>query len=165
VTQSVTLSSTGTGPVTVSSATLTGSGFTLSGATFPLTLNAGQTATLNIQLDLLTAGATTGKLTIVSNSSTNSTASINLTGTGEPLAVTVSWNAPTGSTDPVAGYIVLRAPAGSSSYQKLNASAVTATSYVDSTVQAGATYDYVVESVDASGVDSSPSTMASATTP
>ncbi|HEX4285745.1 MAG TPA: choice-of-anchor D domain-containing protein, partial [Terracidiphilus sp.] len=43
-TQSITLKSTGTSAVTVSAASITGTGFTVSGATFPLTLNSGQTA-------------------------------------------------------------------------------------------------------------------------
>ena len=44
-------------------------------------------------------------------------------------------------------------------------SAITQTSYVDTTAQAGQTYDYIVESVDASGVTSAPSNMASANIP
>jgi fibronectin type 3 domain-containing protein len=47
----------------------------------------------------------------------------------------------------------------------LNTSAITQTSYVDTSAQAGQTYDYIVESVDASGVTSTPSNMASATIP
>ena len=46
--QSVTLTSTGTVPVTISGATLTGTGFTVSGMTFPAMLDPGQAATLNV---------------------------------------------------------------------------------------------------------------------
>src|SRR6202041_2681027 len=81
-TQPVTLTSTGTAPVTINSAKLNGAGFTVSGATFPMTLNPTQSVTLNVQLDPATAGAATGQLTIQSNSSTNSTAVVNLSGTG-----------------------------------------------------------------------------------
>ena len=63
-TQSLTLSSTGTAPVTVSAATVTGTGFTVSGATFPLTLNPNQTATLSVEFDPTAAGAASGSLTI-----------------------------------------------------------------------------------------------------
>ena len=59
-----------------------GTGFTTSGATFPVTLNPGQSATLNVQFDPTATGAATGELTIQSNSSTNSTAVVNLSGTG-----------------------------------------------------------------------------------
>ena len=78
----VTLTSTGTAPVTINSATLSGTGFTMSGATLPVTLNPTQSVTLNVQFDPTTAGAATGQLTIQSNSSTNGTAVISLTGTG-----------------------------------------------------------------------------------
>jgi fibronectin type 3 domain-containing protein len=91
-----------------------------------------------------------------------------LSGTGASGAasgsgqVTLTWDAPSTSPDPVAGYNVFRSPSGASSYQQLNSSAVTGTSYTDSTAQAGQSYNYVVLSVDASGVESGPSNVASA---
>jgi hypothetical protein len=99
-TQSVTLTSTGTVAVTISGATLTGAGFTLSGAAFPATLNPGQAATLNIVFDPTSAGVATGQLTITSNSSTNGTAVISLSGTGTapPQAVMVAVTPTTAST-------------------------------------------------------------------
>ena len=72
----------GTAPVTINSATLNRVGFTVSGATFPVTLNPNQSVTLNVQFDPTAAGAVTGQLTIRSNSSTNSTAVVDLSGTG-----------------------------------------------------------------------------------
>ena len=163
-TQSLILSSTGTASVTVSAATVTGTGFTVSGASLPLTLSPNQTATLSIEFDPTAAGAASGSLTLTSNSSTGSSTVIALTGTGETASassqVSLTWDAPTTSTDPVAGYYVYRSPSGSSSYQQLNASAITQTSYDDTTAQAGQTYEYIVESVDASGVTSAPSNMA-----
>ena len=86
-TQSVTLTSSGSLPVTISAATLTGAGFTLPGTGFPITLSPGQTTTLTVEFDPTVAGAATGQLTIVSNSSTNSTAEIGLSGTGTTPAV------------------------------------------------------------------------------
>jgi hypothetical protein len=83
-TQSVTLTSTGTAPLTISSATLQGHAFTVSGATFPLTLNPNQTATLGIGFDPTATGLVTGQLTISSNSSVIGSAVINLSGTGFP---------------------------------------------------------------------------------
>ena len=80
--QSVTLSSTGTTPVTIGSAALTGAGFAVSGVTYPVTLNPGQTITLNVQFDPATVGAATGQLTITSDSSSRATAVIGLSGTG-----------------------------------------------------------------------------------
>lgn len=161
-TQSVVLSSTGTAPVTVSAAAVTGTGFTASGITFPITLNPNQTATLSVQFDPTVAGAATGQLTITSNSSTGSTALVSLSGTGAATfyQVNLTWDAPTSSTDPVAGYNVYRTPSGSTTYQQINTSVVTTTAYSDLNVTNGQTYDYIVESVDASGVVSVPSNTA-----
>jgi len=158
-TQSVTLTSSGTAAVTVNSATVSGTGFSISGVTFPLTLNPNQTATLNVQFDPTAAGAVTGQLIITSNSSTNGTASISLSGTGQATSyeVNLTWNAPTGSTDPVAGYNIYRATNGSSSYVLLNPKEDTLTSYSDTTVASSTSYTYYVESVDASGNASAPS--------
>jgi beta-glucanase (GH16 family) len=97
-TQSVTMTSTGTVPVTVSGATLTGAGFSVSGAEFPATLNPGQAATLNVQFDPTAAGAATGQLSIASNSSTNGTAVIDLSGTGTAPVVAVAVTPATAST-------------------------------------------------------------------
>jgi len=79
--------------------------------------------------------------------------------------VNLSWIAPDNSPDPVAGYNLYRAPGGGTTYQQLNASSLTQTAYVDDTVQDGQTYNYIVESVDASGNTSVPSNMASVTIP
>jgi len=162
-TQSLTLTSSGTTALIVSGATLSGAGFTMSGATFPLTLNAGQTATLSLQFDPATAGAATGTLTISSDASANSTAIAALSGTGVPLAVDLSWTAPSDST--IAGFNIYRAAGSSSSYSRLNTSVNSPESYMDSTVQAGITYQYYVTTVDSSGAESVPSNTASVVVP
>ena len=164
-TQSVTLSSTGTAPVTVSAASVSGTGFTVSGATFPLTLNPTQIATLSVEFNPTVAGPASGTLTVTSNSSTNPTATVALSATGETVEVNLTWDAPIGSPDPVAGYNVYRAPSGGTSYQLLSSVSNSQLAFTDTTVQAGLTYDYIVESVDASGVTSAPSNMASVTLP
>ena len=97
-TQAVTLTSTGTAPVTINAGTITVTGFTLSGTTFPLTLNPAQTATLNLQFDPTTTGAAAGQLTIVSNSSTNPSVAISLSGTGEPHEVNLTGTHPIART-------------------------------------------------------------------
>jgi hypothetical protein len=164
-TQSLTLTSSGSATVTISKATLTGAGFTMSGVTFPVTLNPGQVATLTVQFDPTTAGAVSGKLVLTSNSSTGSTTTISLTGTGTAPQVELSWTAPSSATDPIAGYNIYRSTGGSTSYQLLNSSVSTQTAYVDTTVQPKLTYDYVVRSVDDSGVESAPSNMTSVAVP
>jgi fibronectin type 3 domain-containing protein len=111
--------------------------------------------------------ALTGQITIASNSSAGSPTVIGLTGTGIGVLyeVNLTWDAPSSSTDPVAGYNVYRAPSGSTNYQQLNSAAVTETTYVDTTVLNSQTYDYIVESVDGSGVTSVPSNMAAVPVP
>jgi hypothetical protein len=169
-TLTLTLTSTGTAAVTVSAATVTGSGFTVSGATFPLTLNPNQTATLSVQFYPTVLGAATGTLTVVSTSLTNPITTLGLSGTGEASTagsgqVTLTWDAPSSSPDPVAGYNVYRSPGGAYSFVQLNSSAVTQTTYVDSAAQSGQAYDYIVESVDASGTASAPTNIASVAIP
>ncbi len=164
-TQPVTLTSTGTAPVIINSAALSGTGFTMSGATFPVTLNPGLAIALDVQFDPLTAGPLMGQLTVQSNSSTNGTVVIGLTGTGEPHQVTLTWDAPSSSPIPVAGYNVYRSTGAGAAYQLLNSSVDAKTTFVDSAVQPGLTYNYIVESVDTAGMESLPSNQATASIP
>lgn len=167
-TQSLTLMSTGTASVTVNSATVSGTGFSVTGISFPKTLSAGQSVTLDVEFDPTTAGSVTGKLVIASNSSSGSSATVALSGTGAAASgyqVNLSWVAPGSSGVQIAGYHIYRAISGSSAYQQLNPSVDTSTSYADSTVNSGTTYDYYVESVATSGVSSAPSAVLSIAIP
>jgi hypothetical protein len=165
-TQTLTLSSSGTTPVTVNSAAITGAGFTIVGGSFPVTLNPGQTLTLQLQFSPPTAGALAGQITISSNSVSGNTAVIALSGTGTAVAheVDLSWDAPVSSPDPVAGYNIYRA-IGGGSLVLINASPNVAIVYVDSTVASGTNYSYLVKSVDSSGVESVPSNQITVTIP
>jgi hypothetical protein len=165
VTQSVELTASGPLPIAITAATVEGTGFSISGATFPLSLTDGQAATVEVSFDPTGAGVATGQLVIVSTSLAGGATAISLSGTGQLEEVNLNWDAPSSSPDPIAGYNVYRAPAGDTSYQQLNASTLNQTTYVDTTVQAGETYDYIVESVDAAGVTSTPSNTASVTLP
>jgi hypothetical protein len=136
------------------------------GAKFPVTLNPGQTSTLEIQFNPGTAGAATGAVALNSNCSMG-TMSVALSGTGMPAAtynVDLSWVAPASSTDPVAGYHVYRATSGGG-YTLLNSSLNLPASYIDATVKSGTTYTYEVMSVDAAGLESAPSNVFSAVIP
>ncbi len=79
--------------------------------------------------------------------------------------VDLSWNAPSSSPVPIEGYNIYRSTGGNSTYQLLNSSIDAQTTYVDSSVQSGLVYNYYVESVDSSGMQSSPSNPASVTIP
>jgi hypothetical protein len=169
-TQSLTLTSTGTAPVTVSTVTIAGTGFSFSGSTFPLTLNStNPTASLSVEFDPTVDGNQNGTLIITSNSSTNPSYTVNLSGNGgTPVTyqVALSWSAPSSSADPVAGYNIYRSPSGGSSYQLMGSVNASELAYTDSNnIQDGSTYDYIVESVDSSGNESVPSNMASVPIP
>jgi fibronectin type 3 domain-containing protein len=81
--------------------------------------------------------------------------------------VNLTWDAPASSPDPVAGYNAYRAQSGSTNYTLLNPAplALTPTAYTDLGSGCGVTQNYIVESVDASGMSSEPSNVASATLP
>ena len=167
ITQSVTLTSAGKSAVTVSAESLTGAGFTVSGATFPVTLNPTIAIKVQVQFDPTVVGTAAGTLTFKSNSATGSSSVVTLSGTGAAVQhqVTLNWSAPASSPVPVSGYNVYRAAAGSTSFLLLNASADAQTSYIDQNVQAGSSYSYYVKSVDSAGVESVPSNQVSVTVP
>ena len=91
-TKILTLTSSGTAAVTVKSAVPKGTGFSVSGATFPATLNPGQTLTLQVGFDPTVAGAASGTITISSTSSISSTNTVSLSGTGVSPQLTMSAN-------------------------------------------------------------------------
>ena len=85
-TLSETVTNTGSSSVTVSSVGISGSGFSLSGITAPMSLGAGQSATFSVSFAPQSAGAVSGNLTIGSTAS-NPTLTIPLSGTGTTTAV------------------------------------------------------------------------------
>jgi hypothetical protein len=167
-TQSINLKSMGSSALTVSSVGVTGAGFSTAGTTFPLTLQPHQAATLDVEFDPSQAGAVAGKLSIASNSSNGSPATVTLTATGAAAAsyqVNLSWTAPASPPAEISGYRIFRATGPSTTYQLLNVSILDATSFVDTTVADGGAYDYYVESVDTAGVASAPSGVFSVSIP
>jgi Abnormal spindle-like microcephaly-assoc'd, ASPM-SPD-2-Hydin len=166
-TQPLILTSTGTSPVTVNSAAITGAGFSILGGSFPVTLNPGQTLTIQVQFSPTATGTASGQITISSNSASGGTALVSLSGTSTaatPHEVDLSWDAPVGSVDPVAGYNVYRSTV-SGPFVLINLSPDVAVVYVDNTVVSGASYSYYVKSVDSSGVESIASSQVTVTIP
>src|SRR5437899_3051227 len=80
-TQTITLINSGTGNVTISQATPSGNGFSMTGLTVPLTLSAGQRTSFNVAFAPTSAGSITGSLSLVSDAP-NSHSTIALSGTG-----------------------------------------------------------------------------------
>src|SRR5712692_3644413 len=80
-TLSETLTNIGGSSVAISQATVTGSGFSVSGLNLPATLAAGQSATFNVMFAPQSGGAASGYLSVTSNAS-NSTLRVSLSGAG-----------------------------------------------------------------------------------
>src|ERR1051326_1429894 len=77
----ITLTNTGGSSVNISQASVSGTGFQLSGITTPLTLNASQSTTFTVSFAPQGSGSASGTLTITSDAS-NPTLTIPLSGTG-----------------------------------------------------------------------------------
>lgn len=166
-TNSLTLTSSGNSALTVSSASISGAGFNLVGGSFPITLNAGQTTTLQVQFRPATSGAASGALSILSNSSTGSPSTVALSGTGTATvhSVDLSWQAPSSSPTVIVGYNVYRMVSGGTTYVKMNSSSIAGTAYTDSAANSGTTYIYYVTSVDQDNAESTPSNSISVPIP
>lgn len=170
-TKEVTLTSSGAASITVESAAADGSGFSVTGATFPLTLAGGQSKTLQVKFVPGASGNVAGTLTFSTGASAGAAVSIPLSGSGNAVtatatyAVDLSWQQPNDSSAPVLGYYIYRENGSATSYQLLNASLNTSLSYTDDSVQAGNTYKYYVTSVASSGLQSAPSNLITLTIP
>jgi HYDIN/CFA65/VesB family protein len=165
---SVTLTNAGNSDVTVSKVSVSGGSFSESGVSAGMILAPGQSTTVDATFTPQSAGSVSGSVTVASNA-TNSPGTISLSGDGTQApsqgvshSVTLTW-APSSSA--VAGYDVYRSEISGGPYSKLDPSVVPADTFVDSTVQAGLTYYYVVTSVSSGGTQSADSAQASATVP
>ena len=78
---SETITNTGGSSVTISQVGISGTGFSLSGITAPVTLTAGQSASFNVTFTPASAGSVSGSVTITSNAS-NPSLTVPLSGTG-----------------------------------------------------------------------------------
>jgi hypothetical protein len=154
----------GTADIAVSSAAWNGQGYSLSGITFPVTVPAGQSVPFTVTFAPQAAGSAPGSIAFDSNA-INSPTTETLGGTGTQASqhsVALSWDP---STSPVVGYNVYRRPASGGSYARLNTTVDAATSFTDTSVLSGATYDYVTTAVDSSNVESTYSNQATASIP
>jgi len=156
--------SAGSSPITVSSANWQGTGFSVSGITFPVTIPAGQSVPFTVTFAPQAAGTVSGGISFVSNAS-NSPLGETLAGTGLQSAtqhsVDLSWN-PDAST--VQGYYVYRGNQTGGPYSKIS-TLLPATSYIDATVSAGQTYYYVVTALGSGSLESGYSNEAVAIIP
>ena len=87
-TQNVTISNTGNSSVSVSQISATGTGFSTSGITLPMTLAAGQSTSFGVKFAPASAGTLSGSVSVVSNAA-NSPTTIALSGTGVQAQIAV----------------------------------------------------------------------------
>jgi len=147
-TQTSSLSATG-GSVTISSAASSNAQFAIAGASFPLTIDAGQSLPLKVAFAPKTAGNSSATLTFISNA-TNPTVLESVAGTGTAPFVTLSWSP---STSQVSGYNVYRGTSAGA-YSKINSTLDSSTTYTDNAVVPGSTYYYAATAVNTSGQES-----------
>jgi centrosomal CEP192-like protein/ASPM-SPD-2-Hydin domain-containing protein len=153
----------GSSSITVSSASWNGTGFSLSGVSFPVTISAGKSVPFTVTFAPQTTGAVNGTVSFLSNAS-NSPTNETLAGTGvqaTPHSVALSWD-PDAST--VQGYYVYRGDQAGGPYAKIS-SLQTGTAYVDASVLSGQTYHYVVTALGTNSQESTYSNEAVALIP
>ena len=88
--QTIQLKNAGTTPLTISAATASGTGFSVSGLTLPVAVSAGTAATLTIKFSPKSAGAVSGAATVTGNFSS---ISVPISGTGVSETATLSASA------------------------------------------------------------------------
>jgi hypothetical protein len=155
-TQSISLNAVGSS-VTISSSASSSSQFVLNGATFPLTIAAGQSVSFNVAFTPQSSGTVSGSLSFASNASSSSTPEpVTGIGTATQYNVNLSWN----PSSEVMGYNVYRSTAANGKYSKINSTVNPNTAYVDSTVVSGQTYYYAATAVSSAGQESVLSTPA-----
>jgi HYDIN/CFA65/VesB family protein/Ig-like domain-containing protein/uncharacterized protein DUF1573 len=160
----VTFTNGGNSSVTISNVSISGAGYSAGGVQSGQIVTPGQTATLNVIFAPAGTGLIPGSVTVISNA-TNSPISVSLSGTGVQAvthSVTLTWTA---STSTVSGYNVFRSTVSGGPYTKLTSTPIAATTDVDTSVQAGQTYYFVVTSVNSSSVESADSSEVSAIVP
>jgi hypothetical protein len=140
--------------ITLATIQMMGSGFSFSGQTFPLILNAGQSVTVNVTFAPPAVATQGGNLFVAGPGGVV----IPLTGTGTTTAtqysVNLFWNASSG----VAGYNVYRSTSANGTYSRINSSLDPNAAFTDGTVASGQTYYYAATSVTSSGMESARST-------
>jgi len=150
--------------ITITSASMSTSEFTLSGLSLPLTLAAGKSVSFTVNFAPQSSGTASASATFNSNAS-NSSVQESLTGSGTAApqhSVALSWNASTSSS--VAGYNVYRGVKTGGPYTQI-VSMNGDNTFTDSSVQSGQTYFYVTTAVDSAGKESAYSNQSQAAIP
>jgi hypothetical protein len=161
--QLITLTNTGDANLKISSVSVSGQGYSVSGGS-NVTLAPSHAVTISVNFGPATSGLADGTLAIKSNAS-NPLLALSVSGVGvtsqvSSHTVNLSWT-PASS---VVGYFIYRSTVSGGPYTKLNAVADLQAAFVDSGLASG-TYFYVVTSVNAGGVESGYSNEVEAVVP
>jgi hypothetical protein len=155
-----TITNNGNSTITISGVTTIGAGFSASGITNGTMLTAGQSATLTVTFAPIVGGAVSGAQVSIASNAAGSPTVVTLTATGQH-SVVLSWGA--SSTQGVT-YNVFRGTTPGGEGTTPITTGVSALTYTDTNVTAGASYYYTVEAVNSAG-SSAPSNEASAAIP
>jgi len=144
----VTFTNAGTASITITSATVSGTGFTGTGISNGQDVPAGQSATLNVTFAPTgSGGPASGTVTVLSNA-TDPSLTVNLSGTGVVHSASLSWTPSVSSG--VTGYNVYRGTV-LGTYSQINPTPVSGNAYSDTQVVGGITYYYVVTALAPGG--------------
>jgi hypothetical protein len=154
--QPLTITVSGSQPVTIQSVTFSNGTFSAPAMTLPATLPSGKSYTAQVSAKP-EGSAQTGTLTIGSSAGTF-TVSLTETAAQATAAhqVALTWQKPTTGYNVVA-YDVDRAPAGGTSFTQVGSTGGGTRNWTDTSVQAGQSYVYRIRSVGDEGDTSTPS--------
>ena len=163
-TLAVTFTNTSNSSVTVSNVTIAGPGFSITGISNGMSVPPGASVPITVSFAPASPGHALGSIT-VTYSGNNPPITISLSGTGvSGHKAVLSWS-PSSSPN-VAGYYMYRSNSTGGPFSRLNgATPNLATTGIDTSVQSGQTYFYVVTAVDVNGFESAFSNEASAAIP
>src|ERR1700736_6279704 len=91
VSQSITVTNAGGSDLSITKNTLAVPGFSVTGVSFPMTISAGQQATMNVVFSPKNVGGASGKLSLM-NSASKSPAVVTVSGTGVASTPTLSFS-------------------------------------------------------------------------
>jgi hypothetical protein len=151
--QTVNISDPGNANVTVTNVIVSGPGFWASGVSSGFILAPGQSTALTVGFSPAGGGSVGGSVTIVTDAG-SATVSLFGAGTvsdGTSHNVALSWQA---SPSSVTGYNAYFSAVSGGPYTRLTSAPVAATNYLQTGVQGGQTYYYVVTSVSTDGEES-----------
>ena len=169
-TRKVTISNTGNSKVNISKVTLSGTGFSISELPSQFALEPQQSTSFEVSFHPQAKGVVKGSLSFTSRDLPTPLA-LSLAGDAVDAGsvpansghtVTLEWNASPGN---VSGYNVYRSEDSGGPYDKLTNSLSSNTTYLDSEVESGQKYYYVVTSVNHGGHESNRSDQVSVTIP